>query len=435
MTLQSVHLRVTDAGKQTPVRLRITDAQGTYHAPLGRRAHFPENADLGGNTRIAGQAWAYIDGACEIRLPPGELRVRIEKGLEYRPIDATTPLAPGKLSMRFEIERLADLRSEGWYAGDIACHELAPHAALLEGAGEDLAVVNLLVQTPTLANIVAFSGQNAILEQPGTLVAVNSRNRSPLGNLLLLNCHRPVYPLAFELGTDVWTLADWCQQCHRVRMNPGLVIADNYFSCSAPEELTAQILLGGIDALRYEPGASLELWFTLLNAGRDVPLVAGSGKDANVGTLGGWRTYAQVPEPWSYRGWIEAIRAGRTWITSGPLLTLRSEGKRVVAEMRGGDGELQIVGNEGMLASRVGLGVLEIEVASSWVCAQVLDHDGRVAAITSALRLDDRVQDVARQRILSRLDRNDEAMQSGNRKQRQQYLATSAAARERLGTV
>src|SRR2546429_2281312 len=37
-----------------------------------------------------------------------------------------------------------DLRTEGWYAGDIRAHDLPPHGALLEGAAEGLAVVSLL---------------------------------------------------------------------------------------------------------------------------------------------------------------------------------------------------------------------------------------------------------------------------------------------------
>jgi hypothetical protein len=195
--------------------------------------------EVGGNVKIDDQAWAYIDGTCEIALPPGAVRVQVAKGPEYRPIDTKLTLTAGKLSVRLAIERWADLRAEGWYSGDTACYFLSPHAALLEGAGEDLAVVNLLAWEValrdrsdgyrTIANILEFSGQRPALEMPGHLVAVNTRNQHPMhGTLLLLNCHRVVYPLTFggPGGFDNWTLMDWCDQCHR---KGGLVLGGPYF--------------------------------------------------------------------------------------------------------------------------------------------------------------------------------------------------------------
>ena len=104
MTMQQVHLRINDAatGKPTPVRLRITDADGTYYAPYGRLAEFATgvNQDVGGNVQIGAKKWAYIDGACEILLPPGPLHIEIAKGPEYKPIDETITLIAGKMALR-----------------------------------------------------------------------------------------------------------------------------------------------------------------------------------------------------------------------------------------------------------------------------------------------------------------------------------------------
>ena len=38
--------------------------------------------------------------------------------------------------------------------------------------------------------------------------------------------------------------------------------------------------------------------------------------------LGSWRTYAQMPAGQSldYAAWTEAIRAGRTFVTAGPII-------------------------------------------------------------------------------------------------------------------
>jgi hypothetical protein len=334
--LQTVHVRVNDAGKPTPVRIRFTNSSGEYFAPLGRlaRFHTERGKDVGGNLLLGGKAFAYIDGSCEIQLPPGALHVEIHKGPEYEAVQTDIPLNPGKLSLRFEIRRHSDLRSEGWYSGDTRCHFLSPRAALLEGAAEGLAVVNVLAeqQGDSIPNILDFSGQAPALEADGCLVAVNTRNTHPtLGDLLLLNAHRAIFPLTFggPDGFDDWTLMDWCAQCHR---KDGLVIGDGLLDPGEPKrgELLADAILGQVDALQLTmpdpsappPISALDDWTKLHNAGFRIPLVAGSSKDRNGIALGDVRTYAHLRtgEPFTYKNWIEAVRAGRTFVSNGPLL-------------------------------------------------------------------------------------------------------------------
>jgi len=347
--LQTVHVRINDAatGQPAPCRVRFTDARGTYYAPLGRLTEFATDVgiDVGGNLLLDGQAHAAIDGTCEILLPPGRIAMTANKGPEYRPLRAEVGLAPGKLALRFELERWTDLRAERWYSGDTRCHFLTPHAALLEAAAEDVAVVNLLCrESPAygatekvraLQNVLAFSGQRPALEKPGHMVVVGSMNLDPtLGRLLLLNCHRVVYPLTFggPGAFDAWTLADWCDQCHR---KAGLVIGEGFFG-QAPGnphgELLADLILGKVDALNYNARGqenALEEWYVLLDLGFRVPLTAGSGKDSNACALGAARTYARLEsgQDFTYKNWIEAVRAGRTFVTSGPLLLLTVESR------------------------------------------------------------------------------------------------------------
>jgi hypothetical protein len=358
--LQTVHVRVNDAAtdQPTPVRIRFATPAGGYFAPLGRLARFPVvdlGIDVGGNVLDGSKKYAYIDGTCEIQLPAGPLLVEIHKGPEYRPFTSEFVLTPGKLALRFEVQRWTDLRAERWYSGDTRAHFLTPHVALLEGAAEDLAVVNLLAwecrlrdeqkrQYPAVPNLLAFSGQRPALEMPGHLVVVNTMNLHPvLGRLLLLNCHRVVYPLIFggPAGTDNWSLADWCDQCHRKQ---GLVVGDNFFGHSDghPQgEVLADLLLGKVDALQiddfenpeadagFQQESVLREWYGLLNCGFRVPLVGGSGKMCNLDVLGQPRTYARLEpgQEFTYKNWIEAVRAGRTFVTNGPMLPFTVNGQ------------------------------------------------------------------------------------------------------------
>jgi hypothetical protein len=327
VTFQTVHVRINDAatGQPTPVRVRFTDDAGDYYAPLGRLTDFAtgRNQDVGGNARLGMKPWAYVDGAFEINLPPGTIHVAIRKGPEYRPLEETIQLRPGKLAQRFTIERWVDMPAQSWYSGDGRVHFLSPHAALLEARAEDVHVVNLLV-TPTdagngktaLSNILAFSGQKPALETPGYMVVVNTLNTDPKnGSLALLNCHRVVYPLDLDgsLGWERWTMADWCGQCHRKN---GLVVWTSALPVS--ESLRGQIDAFEISDQNSSMGRIYELW----NAGWQLPLVGSSGKESNAAALGSLRTFAQIHEgdDFNYKSWIEAVRAGRTFVTNGPLL-------------------------------------------------------------------------------------------------------------------
>jgi hypothetical protein len=348
----TVHVRINDAatGQPTPVRIRFAGPEGKYLAPFGRLTEFATgpNQDVGGNVLLGMKPYAYIDGSCEIRLPAGPIQVEISKGPEYLPQRLETVLSSGKLALRFTVERWTNLRAQQWYSGDTRAHFLTPHGALLEGMAEDLAVVNLLAVEcrvpgpyqkvyPAVPNLLAFSGQSPVLEKPGYLVVVNTHNTHPvLGSLGLLNCHRVVYPLAFggPAGREDWTLADWCDQCHR---KGGLVVATRS-NPSHPDvtagEWLADLVRGQVDAFEIDffadsPFDVLPDWYTLLNAGVSVPLVGASGKTSNGIQLGSLRTYArlQADEPFTYRNWIEAVRAGRTFVTNGPILSFRAAGQ------------------------------------------------------------------------------------------------------------
>jgi hypothetical protein len=334
------------------------DAEGKYHVPFGRQTALCEESfhDDGGNVLVDGKEYAYIDGACEISLPSGSIHVEIEKGPEYRPLDARIVLAQGQLSLRFAMERWIDLRAEGWYSGDTGVQFITPHTALLEGAAEDLGVINLLARAwwktsserpsyLTYPNLTAFSGQRPALEMPGHLVVVNTLNcGGRLGNYALLNCHRVVYPLSFGDPYFNWTLADVCDQCHR---KGGLVVWSPMGTARFAANLSykdvtlfnfgealADLVLGKVDAIEVEAlGISCfpphQEWYNYLNCGFRLPIVGSAHKYDNTRAVGQERTYAQLQSnaPMEYRNWIEAVRAGRTFVTNGPMLTLEVNGQ------------------------------------------------------------------------------------------------------------
>src|SRR5207244_3130578 len=91
----------------------------------------------------------------------------------------------------------------------------------------------------------------------------------------------------------------------------------------------AEVFLGKVDALDalFFPCEDVhKFWAT----GCRVPLAIGSHKDSNTEAVGELRTYARLDpgERFSYPGWIEAVRAGRTFASSGVLLFLSADGRQ-----------------------------------------------------------------------------------------------------------
>jgi hypothetical protein len=357
------------------------------------------------------------------------LSIEIEKGPEYQRVNEVINLPPGKLALRFELTRLIDPSQDRWYAGALVKTPLSPHDMLLEGSAEGLRIVDLLAyeresaldgrdhwksrsdpyvrtkpasgvadhggerggETETLIdhpNLLAFSGQHPCLESPACIVACNTLNsHSALGSLALLNCHRIVFPLRFGRSgnersayhrPDNWALADWCDQCHR---KGGVVIgldlrwwADAQHSWSSGEGL-ADLILGKIDGvgMRHHIAGDADWWYTLLSLGLRAPIV-----DADMfRPVGCDRTYARM-EPGqncSYATWIEAIRAGRTVVSSGPYLTLQVNGMDpgAVVDLAGPSAAVAI---EIVVQSRDELDQLELIHDGKVVMAERVRHSG-----------------------------------------------------------
>ncbi len=407
--LHVVHVRVVDAtnGRPTPVRMRFQGQDGRPFAPLGRTTSFPlaENQEVGLHVRAGGKDFAYVDGACEILLPADPVEVEIVKGPEFAPIKRLVTLGPGKMALRFVLERCTNLPARGWYAGDCRCHELSPHAALLEGAAEGLAVVNLLARQRAslfqadlacLSLLEAFSGQAPCLTSPESTVVVNTFNVRPrLGSLSLLSSHRPIFPLqAGDPGFEDWTLGDYCGQCHRKK---GLVLwsdpafwSDAFRDSIAPEGL-AQLLTGHVDAVEVDGpihdlgGNSWMIWYALLNAGIRIPLAGASAKASNAQLLGQARTYAFLgPDAeFAYSAWIEAVRAGKTCISDGPFIDFEVDGNLPGAtiDVARSDHRLQVkVARQGL----EGGGILEL-VADGEVIAHAALDESSSASITAEI--------------------------------------------------
>src|SRR4029450_2024285 len=75
--------------------------------------------------------------------------------------------------------------------------------------------------------------------------------------------------------------------------------------------------------------SSVRLWYRLLNCGFRLPATAGTDVFLNrIGSNlpGGDRVYIHLDGPLTYESWIASLKAGRSFVTSGPMLEFTVNG-------------------------------------------------------------------------------------------------------------
>lgn len=339
-----VHVTVEDAstGRPTPVRVHFRAPDGRYLPPYGHRHEVNDNwfEDYGADLKLGSTQYAYVDGRFQIELPVGEVYVELAKGFEYQPLRRKLHIEPGQRELRLKIRQAMDLRREGWVTADTHVHFISPQTAWLEAQAEGLNLVNLLASQwgDLFTNVGDITGEVSGVSRDDTLIWVGTENRQHLlGHMSLLGSKgNPVFPMCAGgpsesyLGDPAWTsLAEWADAC---RKREGVVVMPHFPNPYC--EVVADIVLGKVDAVEIRTfGPTLSdfgttEWYRFLNCGYRVAAVGGTDKMSAGMPVGGVRTYAQLrDEDFTFESWARAVRAGRTFTTSGPILGFRVEGR------------------------------------------------------------------------------------------------------------
>ncbi len=380
-------VHITADGEPTATRVRFVAADGRYLPPLGHREEVNTGLleDSGGGLVLGGETWAYVPGEFAIDLPVGSVALEVVKGFDHRPVRRSLTVNGAGADITIDLERAIDLRDAGWRASDSHVHFLAPSTALLQAAAEDVTWVHVLATQLgdefTSIPDLAWGEQRDPTGRHTVMVGTENR-QNMLGHLALLGARRPTLPLASggapegRIGAPTSELlADWAAATRR---EGGLVVGAHFPLPFA--EIAADIVEGLIDAIEFQvfaPGLdnpSITEWYRFLNCGYRLPVLGGTDKMSAEVPVGQVRTYARLDpdaEP-TFDTWSAAVRAGRTFATSGPVLELRVDGREpgeVIALPRSG-GRLEVSARA--RAAQPVIGAVEIVV------------NGRVVAVESS---------------------------------------------------
>ena len=462
----TLELRFVDKGNGAPqtvrasVQLKKGDEFGKYFAPPGALYWM-----LGNNVEHF-----YAAGTADLTLPAGKYLVRAFRGMEYREARVEVDVAAGReATAQVDMERWTDPPGRGWWGGESHIHANygygqwynTPATVRLQVEGEGLNLANMVVansDTDGIFDREFFRGEPDPVSTPRHVVYWNEEFRATLwGHMTLLNLKRLVEPImtGFQDTTNPWdvpTNADIADDVHLQGghvnyTHPAPNARDPFLAAYAARALPVDVALGKIDSLdingSYE--GTVPLWYRLLNCGFRLPASAGTDVFLNRlrGRLpGGDRAYVRLDGAFSYDAWVKSLKAGKSFVTNGPVIELTANGKflgetivlsapgevRVQASAEAATplSKIEVVHNGGVVAAR------EIESSarsaaldqtvqiqkSGWLGARVYGASGSQAH-TSPIYVD-----VSGQRASSRedaayflewIDRLDERFASGDR--------------------
>lgn len=322
-------------------------------------------------------------GTAKITVPQGEFQIFLARGHEFIPVRDTIHIKAGRTEVKqFRLARLVDMPADGWYGGDMHTHfsrwqKSDDHVWTRLLWAEDIHAVNNMVykhngkvEAPQYAmgeqdhhrhhahhHVIAGGEEFRDDNLYGHMIAAGIREviePISVGQSLGRCENYPLFASVCDWAHDQGGIAGWA--------HGGTVI-------KLFESLPVEAALGKLDFvenIQFNMFYGFMFWYRLLNCGIRLACTGGSDFPFSADLLAPWypnlgldRTYCQVDGEFTYTGWIEAIRQGRTFASNGPLLMMQVNGRPPGSELSlaGSDDQVLV---EARAVCNYGLDCIEI---------------------------------------------------------------------------
>jgi hypothetical protein len=302
-------------------------------------------------------------------VPAEPLTVRVTRGMEYDVAETTVlPEDGAETLVELRPERRYDAAARGWYGGDMHVHMNwagdtvgTPGLAALMQHGEDLHVLNLVagnVATDRVYDRPAleyWAGRDLPWSDATHIARMGVEYRNDLlGHLYAFGvtgvpgrfhsgfCGAPDWPPNAAACEELRRLGAITGYSHPYHLPitetdpPGAAVAVLLRDCAARENV-ADAALGLVDSLDVINHSSVRgtavVYRHLIGAGNRLAVTAGTDamisftRRGNQSNPPGWgRVDARVDGPLTAASFADAVRAGRTFATTGPWLELSVDG-------------------------------------------------------------------------------------------------------------
>jgi hypothetical protein len=320
------------------------------------------------------------DGQFIIDVPAGKAIIHLERGKEYWPVDKEITIEPGQTSeVKINLKRWTNMCDEGWYSSDIHCHFGLNNLRILKQLtlADDVNFEPVLTlwnhQSPAPAGQIwpDWPSGSSIYADATHLVTLRNQEIERIGGnpfesvgaLLMFGLTKPLvmppqgslYPCDAVLGriaketspaciidTDkpIWGenvvgvalgLFDSVQVCHN-HYHRKATLQDGHIGWGMAGADIEQLRKDWEqDELFHRTNST---YYRFLNCGFKLAATGGSAMGVMPAPLGYGRTYAKLDGPFTEANYLDAIRAGRTFATNGPLLILTVNGRNSGAEIQ-----------------------------------------------------------------------------------------------------
>jgi hypothetical protein len=334
------------------LEIAVNDAGGN---PIPCRVHLigPDGPIRGGEGRDFWHDHFVCSGHAIVSLPPGKYEYAIERGPEYgRKAGHVEARAGNVQKLQLTMERIANLRSAGWYSGDLHVHRpVGAIEQLMRAEDLDFAAVitwwnnqNMWKQAEIPQLITrSFDGHRIYSVMAG-------EDEREGGALLYFGLPSPLdietndreFPSPMQFVTDAkqqnpdvwidiekpfwWDVPVWLASGQMSSIG----IANNHM---CRNQMYANEAWGKPrDADRLPPPRgngfwTQEIYYHILNCGLRLPPSAGSASGVLPNPVGYNRVYVHLEEPFTREAWFRGLSRGRCFVTNGPLLLVTADGE------------------------------------------------------------------------------------------------------------
>lgn len=334
----TVRFNVRDTNGQIPCRIHLTDPSGKpveSDQPFFRD-HF------------------VCNGQIDLELAPGEYNYIVARGPEYKSVEGRVRIdetASEPALVAIALERISQIRQQGWYSADLHVHRRVEHIEQLMMA-EDLDFAPVI----TWWNERNLWRDQQIPSEPLTRFdrhrlyhVMGGEDEREGGALLYFDLEEPIditqadrefpSPVRFIEQAEVanhnvwidiekpfwWDVPVWLA----TGKADSIGLANNHM-CRAqmyPDEAWGRPR----DTVRLpSPHGNgfwtQEIYYHALNAGIRIPPSAGSASGVLPNPVGYNRVYVHLDGGLEYQKWWDGLRAGRCFVTNGPMLLCQANG-------------------------------------------------------------------------------------------------------------
>jgi len=374
--------RVIDDKTSEPLAARI------YLTGSDGNDLFVESADPDGTAVIYREQWVPMEGSSEKHttvsahsfkadLKPGKYQLTVERGKEYFPLTAAIEIGDTSVEQTFRLRRWIDLAARGWYSGETHVHrhfEELPNVVQAEDLNVSFPVsywTTSSVAPPSLnppnlargnrspygprkdhgADPVWLDRKHVILPR-NTEYEIFSvgETRHTLGAIFLLN-HKSVFelkapPIAeiarkahaegalLDLDKHSWP---WSMMLVPVAKVDLFELSNNHVWRTNFGFKSYQVMPADWMNVEFEaPGKMTEwgwlnygweVYYALLNCGFRLAPTAGTASGVHPVPLGWSRVYVHTGERLAVDEFLDGLRQGRSFVTTGPMLFAKVNGK------------------------------------------------------------------------------------------------------------